>query len=188
MNKKIYLVRSHTWGLIVLLFLSCQMKTYTLQNGKTKVPKKSSVYANKSKFEVSLLSIIDTTVVYEEFDIDKKILLRYDNDITTKFYGIYRFYSDGYFNLFIINREDVLDTNSFNPEYRGYRGVYYKEDNQIRYDIFTIINELGHIGKLSGTFKISSDTLLVNRDVNKYPRMYIKRVLPSSFLNHQANW
>lgn len=188
MNKKIHLLRSHTWGLIVLLFLSCQMKTYTLKNGKTKVPVNPSAYKNKSKFDASLLKSIDTVVIYEEYSLERNILLRLDNNPVTRFYGVYRFYSNGCFNYFTIDREAILDTNSFNPAYDGNRGVYYKVENQIKGDLFARSNEIGWIDSLPRVFTFSGDTLYSYNNLNKQTRTFLKRELPDGYLNYSANW
>jgi hypothetical protein len=174
--------------IIILLLFSCEMKTYTLQNGKTKVPVNPSVYKNKSKFDTSLLKIIDTTVIYERLDDERSLLLRMDTGPETRFYGVYRFYSNGCFNYFTIDRNQSLDSNSFNPEYRGYRGVYFKEDDRIRSDLFAGSNELGWIGKLPGTLTFKGDTLIVYEKLSMLTEVYIKRKLPQGYLDYNANW
>ncbi len=176
--------------ILVVLTLGCEMKTYTLQNGITKVPVDSTVYKNKSKFDKSLLTIIDTGVIYEEYRSEKKILSRLDSDITTSIYGVIRFYSNGCYNNFYINRDNMLDSNDFNPLYNGKRGVYYKEGNQIRYDLYAESNQQGHIGLLTGTFVFSNDTLYkyTYSDYLKQPSIYIKRRLPTGYLDYSANW
>jgi len=165
------------------------MKTVTLQNGRTKVPAKSDVYKNKDKFHKSLLTLIDTAVVYEEFNKQYNILQRLDNHIETSFYGCYRFYPDGRLNYFVLNRNKPSDLNDFNPEYRGYRGVYYSENDKIRFDLFAEIDDMQNIGKITGTLIIKGDTLYVMRDVDKrYIDIYIKRELPPGYLDYKANW
>jgi len=165
------------------------MKTITLQNGRTKVPAKNNAYKNKMKSDNSLLKIVDINVVYEKFNKHYNVLQRLDTNVETKVYGVYRFYPNGKFNKFFIDKRDVFNKNDFNPRYNGYRGVYYWDKNQIRYDLFAESNELGWIGKLTGTFTFSGDTLYVKRDVDKtHIDIYIKRKLPPSYLDHKADW
>ena len=174
--------------ILVVLTLGCEMKTYTLQNGITKVPVDSTVYKNKSKFDKSLLTIIDTPVVYEAYNVERKTPVRLDVDYTHRFYGVYKFYSNGCLNYFTLNRDESIDTNTFNPLYRGQRGVYYLEKNQIKVDLITLINGYGSIGKLTSTFSFSNDTLYEHTNYVKYVTVYIKRKLPSGYLNYKANW
>lgn len=171
-----------------ILFVSCEMKTYTLSNGITKVPADTTVYKQKVKFDTSLLSIIDTAVIYEEYSIESGMLKRLDNDITHRFYGVYRFYLNGCLNYFVLDKEYLVDTSYFNPDYDGYRGVYYLERNKIRCDLFAGSNELGWIGKLPATMMFIGDTLYVYKDYSKYKSIYIKRELPIEYFNYKSNW
>lgn len=175
-------------GALVVLVTAC-MKTITLQNGRTKVPAKSDVYKNREKFDISLLNLVNTNVIYERFNKDYNVLQRLDTHIETSIYGAYRFYPDGRFNLFFLDRNKPNDPNAFNPEYSGKRGVYYSEKDQIRYDLFAEINQWGWTGKQSGTFRFSGDTLYVQRD--EFPKeldIYIKRELSPGYLNYNADW
>lgn len=175
---------------MLLIVIGCEMKTYTLQNGRTKVPADSIAYKNISKFDTTLLAIVDTGVVYEEYRPEKKILSRLDTGITTSIYGVIRFYSNGYYNHFYINRNNTLDSNDFNPSYNGKRGVYFKQGNLIRYDLYAESNQLGHIGLLTGTFIFSNDTLYMYAysDYLKRPSIYVKRKIPYGYLNYSVNW
>jgi hypothetical protein len=175
-------------GVSVVLMTAC-MRTFTLPNGYTKVPAKPSVYKNKAKFDKSSLALIDTGSIYEEFDQHYNVLRRLDTHIETGTYGAYRFYPDGKFNLFFFDRDKSLQPNDLNPEHTGYRGVYYSEETKVRYDLFAATNGLGWIGKLTGTFKFSGDTLYEIRDVDKkHIDIYIKRKLPPGYLDYKANW
>ena len=176
--------------ILVVLTFGCEMKTYTLQNGRTKVPVDSTVYKNKSKFDKNLLTIIDTGVVYEVYNVESKTPVRLDMDYTHRFYGVYKFYSNGCLNYFTLDRNEPIDTTTFNPNYDGKRGVYYKEGNQIRYDLYAESNQQGHIGLLTGTFVFSNDTLYkyTYSDYLKQPSIYIKRRLPTGYLDYSANW
>jgi len=164
------------------------MKTYKLQNGITKVPAKSQVYKNKAKFNMSLNALIDTNVVYEEFDLNYKLLRRLDNHPENSYYGAYKFYPNGYFNYFIIDRDASLNENSFNPQYAGYRGVYYLKNVDIGYDLFSTVNQSGWLGKLTGVFFFRGDTLLVHGYQTKDTSIYIKRKLPGQLMNFNVDW
>ena len=167
------------------------MRTFTLQNGRTKVPAKTIVYKNKAKFDKSLLNDIDTGVVYEKFNKQYNVLQRLlDSPIGTGVYGAYRFYLDGRFNLFFIRSDEPLNPNDFNPEYNGSRGVYYLKGNTVRYDLFAPSNGLGWIGKSTGNFTFSGDTLYVNDDdiSRRGVEIYIKRKLPPEYFKHKADW
>lgn len=175
--------------LIYFGFTGCEMKHYTLKDGITKVPFDSAAYINKSKFNPSLLSIIDTATIYEKYNKEVNLPYRQDKDVTHRIYGVYKFYSNGYLNYFVLDRDSSLSVNDFNPEYNGYRGVYFIENNKVRYNLYAGSNELGHIGKLTGTFVFSNDTLYNYRDANKnFVDVYIKRKLPSDFVTYSAKW
>lgn len=177
--------------LLVLTFvlISSCLKTITLQNERTPVPAKSDVYKNKTKFEKSLLRVVDTNVIYEFFNQSYNVLQRLDTNIETRTYGVYRFYPDGALNFFSLNRDKPLDSIYFNPKYNGYRGVYYLENKKIRYDLFAEINGWGWIGRLSGTLTFIGDTLYVKRDYSTmYIDIYIKRKLPDGYLDYKADW
>jgi hypothetical protein len=171
------------------------MKALLLIDKITPVPKNISVYKNKIKFSSSLLSKVDTTVVYEEFDRDRNILMRADNCISCRGYSIYKFYPNGCFNAFFFGRNSTLPVNEFDPLYTGYRGVYYTENNKIRFDLFAEIDERQHIGKITGTLTFSGDTLYVKQDdrkgidAMKYPtEIYVKRKLSPEYFVYKANW
>ena len=177
--------------MIVLAFgsMTACMKTFTLQNGRTKVPTKTLVYKNKVNFDKALLNVIDTGVVYEQFNKRYNVLQRLDNHIETSVYSSYRFYSDGSFNVFFMDRDKPLNPNDLNPEYNGKRGVYYLKEKTIRYDLFAETNQWGWIGKLIGEFTFSGDTLYVRRDESpKEVDIYIKRKLPPEYFQYKANW
>ncbi len=180
----------------VFCAVSCSvlhMKTYTLANGRSRVPADNSVYANKSKFDKSLLDIIDTEAIYEEYDTHYKTLSRLDTNVETATYGCYRFYPDGCLNFFTLNRNEAITALDFDPSYRGYRGVYYLENGKIHCDLFAEINQQQDIGKLTATLEFRGDTLLLQSDKtstgrNPQVRIYIKRKLPEGYLKFKADW
>ena len=175
--------------LTTLQLIGCVIKSYTLQNGVTKVPYNSDLFKNKSKFDKSILAIVDTSVIYEEFNQRYNVLSRFDTNLETRIYDVYRFYSDGKFNNFLLDRKKQIDVNDFNPEFNGYRGVYYLENGKIKFDLFAESNELGWLGELNGTFTFIGDTLYVkNREAPNNINIYIKRKLPSKYLQFNGNW
>ncbi|MCH8904016.1 MAG: hypothetical protein IIA45_08900 [Bacteroidetes bacterium] len=174
--------------LVILFHLISCVNTYKLSDGISRVPSNSKVYKNKSKFNISLLNTIDTSVVYEKYSIRYNILARMDNHPETSIYGVYRFYPGGYFNYFVLDRDIALDIKDFDPVYTGYRGVYYHEKNEIRYDNFGISNGLGWIGKLTGAFTFIGDTLYKKSDYSSYVQIYIKRELPKEYLKYRVDW
>jgi hypothetical protein len=195
MLRKNLLILSNIAIAFVLMVVACNMKTYELLDGSSRVPQNKNVYKNKLKFNASLLRLIDTNAVYEEYDTEYKTLKRLDTRNGRSVYKAYRFYSNGDLNCFGLYRGEELRKEQLDPAYKGYRGVYYSELGKIRYDLFAEIDQLQHIGKISGTITISGDTLLLKRDdvrgLNKmiYPlETYIKRKLPPEFLHHKANW
>lgn len=189
-HKKILMVS------ISLVLLSCNMKVYKLLDNRTRVPKNLEVYKNKVKFDTSLLTIIDTGVIYEEYSTEKKMLERLDlSDNTKRRYLVYKFYPNGCFNVFSFDKNNLPSITEFDPNYAGVRGIYYKEDNQIKYEEFSAIDQVGHIGRVKGTFKVSGDTLYEKMndrkgiDATNYPmRIYIKRTLPPQYFVYKANW
>ena len=181
--------------LLAVQLLACKMKINTLLNKTTTIPRDNAVYKNKTKFAVTLLQIVDTSVVYEEYNTGKNILMRSDPCIECRAYGVYKFYPNGCFNAFYLNRDKILSVTEFDPLYAGKRGVYYNENDMIRFDLFAEIDESQHIGKISGTLIFRGDTMYVKRndrkgiDATEYPpRVFIKRKLPPEYFIYKANW
>lgn len=189
-------VRQSLYTLVVFLLLSCNMKTYKLLNKRTKVPVDATAYNNKSKFNSLLLNNVDTSVIYEEFDTRYNILKRLDNHIESSIYNVYKFYPNGCINNFYLDRRnEPIPINELNPLFTGYRGVYYSENNKIRYDLFAEIDQRQHTGKITGTLTFSGDTLYVKRDDRKglnatdySTEIYIKRKLPPEYFVYKADW
>jgi hypothetical protein len=161
------------------------LQTYKLENGIIRVPSKSNAYKNRTMFSSSILEIIDTSVVYEELAYDGS--LRRNSMLDGhEVYGCYRFYSNGNLSYFVILRDFPLDTNSFNPLYSGYRGVYYLKNGKILADIYVPVNGVGSMGKSKEEISVSGDTLVVKL----YQRVdrYVKRKLPLEYMKFKANW
>lgn len=171
----------------VLYFLfiglvSCGMRTTRLGDNISRVPKNTNAYKNRVKFDSSVLQYFDTSVVYEEYNSWKGILSRYDSADLHGFYEIYRFYPNGFMNCFVIDRNKPLVPKEFDPEYNGYRGVYYKKGSKLKGELFTAVNGLGHMGKLTERLIIKGDTLIVVTGENRNRSFFIKRKLPPEYL------
>jgi hypothetical protein len=179
-----------------LVLVSCNMKEYTLLDKVTSVPKDSEVYKNREKFNSVILNTIDTAVVYEELNIDKNILERLItcNGCHRK-YLVYKFYPNGCFNVFSFWKDSSLSVIKFNPDYSGSRGVYYLENNKIRYDYFSAINQQYNMGRITGSLTVVGDTLYIKRDDRKGidaerypPHIYIKRKIPAEYFVFKPSW
>jgi hypothetical protein len=182
MNKRVLIVAC------CITLMSCSIKTFVLENKITKVPiDDSKVYINKNKFNFTLLSKIDTNVVYEKLVTEYNIVARLDNHNETNIYGIYKFYPNGNLNYFVVDRDEPFVPNILNPNYSGYRGVYYSDGNKIKGDLYAPADERQHIGKLDRIFSIKGDSLLVERKYG-YIDIYIKRKLPPEYFVYKANW
>lgn len=158
-----------------LIFISCGIKTFYLENKRTRVPVNSKEYINKTKFEKSILTSIDTASLYQEL---------LDN---SGWGGIYKFYPNGCFNWYYIEGTTIPSADYFNPEINGYRGVYYMDKGKIKGDLFAPADERRNIGKLTEIFTVSGDTLFVERKFG-YVDIYIKRKLPPEYFVYKANW
>jgi hypothetical protein len=183
--------------ILTLLILAGCARTTVLKNGFSKAPTNPKVFKNKVYFDKSILAQIDTTVIYEEyntnfyegFEKQPNALARhnYKNPNTT--YGVYRFYGNGCYNLFHLNRnKPELTKEMFDPKYTGWRGVLYKKKNKILGDIFTQVGQMGwQLGKQTDIFTFNGDTLVVElKNVHKY--IYIKRHIDSKLLDFNADW
>jgi hypothetical protein len=174
-----------TLGCVLVMLASCGMRTTRLRDNGSKIPKRTSVYKNRIKFDSTALRYIDTGVVYEEYNTWNKVLIRLDSTDKNSSYGIYRFYSNGFMNYFSIDRNKPLVPKDFDPEYHGYRGIYYMNNNKLTTELFAPVNGLGHIGKRKEKCRISGDTLFVGRESVQYPQVYIKRKLPAEYLTYR---
>jgi hypothetical protein len=182
--------------LTLLIFAGCTQTTI-LKNGFSKAPVNPKVFKNKVYFDNSIMTQIDTTVIYEEYNtnyyegLEKQpnVLARhnYKNPNTT--YGVYRFYGNGCYNLFHLDRnKPELTKEMFDPTYTGWRGVLYKKKNQLLGDIFTQVGQMRwQLGKQTDIFTFKGDTLFVEVK-NAHKTIYIKRYIDSKLLDHNADW
>jgi hypothetical protein len=167
---------------LVAGLVSCGMRTTRLGDNITRIPKNTTVYKNRARFDSSVLKYFDTSVVYEEYNSWKGILSRHDSADLHGFYDIYRFYSNGFMNCFVIDRNKPLVPKEFDPEYNGYRGVYYKKGKKLIGELFSVINGMGQMGKIRERFIIKGDTLIKITGENRDRTLYVKRKLPPEYL------
>lgn len=172
--------------LLCLLLISCLRIEY-LANGYTKVPRKPKAYKKRKKFHDTLLSMIDTSVVYEE--IDKSGMLKRNSERSgEEVYGCYRFYSNGNVNLFVIPRDKLLVKDFFDPKFNGMRGVYFLDNDKIKMEIFASVNGVGSLGKVKKEIRIKNDTLFVENLYPRYVKIFVKRNLPKDFMGFDSVW
>jgi len=179
----------------VLLLDAC-IRTTILKNGREKAAINPMVYKNRIHFDKSILNQIDTTVIYEEYnttyyigDNPVNVLARDNYQNPDTYYMVYRFYGNGCFNLFHLNRENsVLTKELFDPGYTGWRGVLYSENGQIKGDLITQISAGGIIGKLTETFEFNGDTLIVTSKTPTWKYIFLKRNISTDLLKFTAGW
>lgn len=173
---------------------SC-IQTTILKNGYQKVPTNPKVYKNRIYFDNSILNQVDTTVIYEQYNtsfyIGNKpvnVLSRLNYQDPNTFYAVYRFYGNGCFNLFYLDREKrVLTKEMFDPNYTGWRGVLYKHGDKIKGDLITQVSGMGAIGVVTETFQFKGDTVFVHAK-DRWDYIFVKRKIPNELLDFQAEW
>lgn len=182
----------------MLSFNSCTTKTTLLEDGLTKVPSEDDFFKNKHMFHNQILKHIETDVIY----VEEYSYLSKDNDFQRKneklevatggqYKTVYRFYKNGCVNLFTINQLEDFTLNTFNPDYRGSRGVYYLKNNYVNVDFFGVKGYfLGKdYGVLSKKIKIEGDTLLIKSNSEKnYIQVFSKQRIPNEYLKYNADW
>lgn len=145
-------MRTNILLVCLLLLASCASKhVFILGNGHTRASTDTSVYKNRKFFDPALMFRIDTNVIYEELatnyyigmEKQPEILARNNYSDVNKFYDVYRFYGNGCFSMFHLNRDDsTLNARMFDPDYTGWRGVLYTRNEKIQGDLFTQVGEL----------------------------------------------
>ena len=159
------------------------------------MPTNSKVYRNRIYFNHSILTNIDTAVIYEEFNTSfyisnnpVNVLARNNYQNYYTLYSVYRFYGNGCFNLFILDRDKpTLDKEMFDPTFTGWRGVFYRKTDKINGDLITQVTGAGSIGTITETFEFKGDTLLVH-DRDRLKHIFIKRHIPKELLSFNADW
>ncbi|OQP38900.1 hypothetical protein A4H97_19550 [Niastella yeongjuensis] len=176
--------------------MSCA-RTTILKDGYSKAPVNPKVFKNRVYFDKSILTQVDTTVIYElyndnfyvGFEKQPDVLARFNYKDVNTIYGVYRFYGNGCFSLFHLDRKKPeLTSQFFDPAYTGWRGVLYKKKNKILGDEFTQVGPNSwQLGKQIQEFIFNGDTLIVDfKNVHKYT--YIKRHIEPKLLEHKADW
>lgn len=185
-------VKNRYWfallALVGLVSCGALVKGYVLENGVTEVPASQSVYSNVDKFDPDLLKIVDTEAFYERYERRYDIVSRLDTHSLTSVYDTYRFYRNGCLNSFWVSRHQPKSAKLFNPDFNGKRGVYYYEDDRIKFDLFGETDERGTLGKIHGWFEFSGDTLYERSYQHDFTEIYIKRKVPEEYLQFEANW
>jgi len=194
-NRQLTTLKKLTIISTILIFASCAQTT-VLKNGYSKAPTNPKVFKNRIYFEKSILTQIDTTAIYEEYNDhyyeglvkQENVLARHNYKNPNTIYGVYRFYGNGCYSLFHLDRDKQETKELFDPNYTGWRGVIYSKKNKILGDIFTQIGQMGwQLGKQTDEFTFNGDTLVVElKNVHKY--IYIKRHIDQKLLTHNANW
>ncbi|PAM92703.1 hypothetical protein B4N84_21465 [Flavobacterium sp. IR1] len=190
----------HLSFLILGLFVSCGVKVNILDDKLTAVPIDDRIFKNKNFFDRLLLNSIDTTAIYIEdcnFESSEKDFKNVNNKVyrTRDYHNIcYVFYSNGCVNLISAYRKDyfdVLEVEDLDPLKTGYRGVFYKKNNQIQIDLFTITgyNFKREYGINTSIIKIKGDTLFRKSKFDmKTVTVYLKKKLPKDFLIYKPDW
>jgi hypothetical protein len=168
-----------------------------LEDG-TRVPvDNSKFFKNKILFDASLLSLIDTTAIYEEQYSYKTENKNSFDKINNKkeyrgdfWYSIYKFYPNGGVNYFAFEDNYTIKPEDLNPSYNGYRGVYYQENSLIKMDLYIEIGEAIQWGMSTRILKFEGDTLRVKRIVkaSRMVTVYVKKKLPKEYLIYKADW
>ncbi len=103
-------------------------------------------------------------------------------------YGAYRFYGNGCFNWFALDRNiQTLDREMFDPSFTGWRGIIYKKDDKIKGDLITQVSGMGAVGTITNTFEFNGDTLFIYSK-NRLKHIFIKRKIPKELLDFKAEW
>jgi hypothetical protein len=167
---------------VFLIITGCSQYT-VLKNGYSKVPANNEVFKNKMYFEKSILLQIDTTVIYEEYKTNYYKGFEKQPDI------LYRFYGNGCYNLFHLDRnKPELTKEMFDPNYAGIRGVLYKKKEKILGDKYTQIGQSGRqLGMQTDELTFNGDTLIVELE-HVHKDIYIKRKIDPNLPNHNAKW
>jgi hypothetical protein len=170
----------------------------TLNNGRTKVPANKNYFKNKQYFNESLLKVIDTAAVYEEkysyrsFEKDFTSINNEKSYRTDGWTSIYKFYSNGCVNYFSFKNGYEIEKNDLNPEYNGYRGIYYIDNKgNIKIDEFVIVGYgfTTLYGMDAMKVEIRGDTILTKRlHAPTSIRVYTKKELPKEYFQYKSDW
>jgi hypothetical protein len=165
---------------------SCGIRATLLGNNETRIPQSANVYKNRGKFDSSVLKHIDTSVLYEEIGdmVDSVLHERRFKNYEMYNYGVFRFYSNGFMNFFVMFKDPPYTAKQLDPAYTGTRGIYYTEGDKIKGELFRCGKR--KIRKLNLHVTTKGDTLFVTWTNLRMPQqVYIKRKLPPEFLKYK---
>lgn len=176
---------------IILTILSC--KSIELVNlndlSSVKVPKDINFYKKYDEIlNVQLPSNIDLTSLYEySYQIDYKSKKFFNTRKNNK--SAFKFYKKGRVNLFYY---DENKKKNFNSNKYGYRGICYKENNNLKLLFIAPITENRKYGEQNYKMEIKGDTLLISlikkhlTEDQIFTDVYIKKDLYNPV--NQADW
>lgn len=173
------------------------MQTAVLKDDFQKVATNPKVYKNRKYFDKNILTQLDTTVIYEEYNTNNyeglnklpDILERFNYRNSNDIYLVYRFYGNGCYNLFYLYKnKPELTKEMFDPLIRGSRGVIYSKKSKTKGDLITQVSGIGTYEKLTELFEIKGDTLVVLTKSSNIKKVYVKRIIPAELLKFTADW
>lgn len=143
------------------------------------------------------MAAIDTMAIYEAYNTNyyeglvkqPDTLERLNNSNPNSIYGVFRFYGNGCYSLFHLDRKNPkLTKEQFDPKHCGWRGVLYSKNNHLYGDHFTQVGQMTwQLGKQTSTFTFHGDTLIVFTN-KQHKQLYIKRSIDKGLLDHKAEW
>lgn len=182
---------------IVMLFISCGIKTTMLSNRITVVPVSRELFKSKILFKSSLLKQIDVESIYKEefgYQCKENSFEKINNlkEYRSGFFRCYyKFYSNGCINSFLFQNLGEVTLPNINPAYNGERGVLYMKEDEIRLDLFTIkgYSFKRDYGIVTSIIKIKGDTLY-EKEINnlRHVNVYLKKKLSKEFLVYKPDW
>jgi hypothetical protein len=180
---------------IIFLLICCSNKQISyLKNNKTMVPS-DSLFFKKNYRDIKYVVLpnkIDTSSIYiESYYLFGPKKIKYKR--TDLYDGIFKFYKNGAFNDFSMSINNNMNLSKFfNPDYRGSRGMCFKENDKYYIDIIGKSSELNTIGVYRYEFVyISKDTIKFIRPNIMESSIYVytrKPITNDTILNFKANW
>jgi hypothetical protein len=172
---------------LIVVISGCGLKYEVLKNGYTKVPRNDYKFENKQESVTLGVIPFRTDCIYEELSNFNNQPARKDvGNKETFFYETLRFYDNGCINIFLLNRDNV--NIEFNPEFFGYRGVYYSVNNRWKFDLFAPQSERAIYGIISGEISLNGDTISLIRENGYQNRFVIHEIEKLNLIEYSANW
>jgi hypothetical protein len=185
------------FSLVILLYavISCNNKYINyLGDGKTMISSDSLFFQKhyRGSKNIDLPKEIDINAIYLETHYligPRKVLYKR----TDLFCGLYRFYQNGAVNDFSMSIDNDLNLSKlYNPDYRGIRGICFKENDKYYLDILGKSSELNTIGIYRYEFiESSKDTIKLKRVLKNHETVYVyarRPITNDTILNYKANW